>query len=120
MEAARLRSAFDSAKAASACLLHYRKDGLTFWNHVFTLPILDESGRYAHKTKKGKVRSWAFAAFPFIMVFAPSRGGGFLRSNACVLVHARTHATTTTYADVISSVCIPVAKSLTLPTSSLT
>jgi hypothetical protein len=58
MEAARLRSAMRSGAPASACLLHVRKDGLTFWNYMQTVPILDETGRYSKPCLHRILHSW--------------------------------------------------------------
>jgi hypothetical protein len=47
MESARVRGAVRAATASSACLLNYRKDGLTFWNHSCLHPVVDPDGRPA-------------------------------------------------------------------------
>jgi hypothetical protein len=42
-----VRGAVRAATASSACLLNYRKDGLSFWNHAYLHPILADDGRSA-------------------------------------------------------------------------
>jgi PAS domain S-box-containing protein len=44
----RLARAVAEGRPESATLLCYRRDGSTYWNHVSTSPVRDESGRLTH------------------------------------------------------------------------
>ncbi len=47
-EVERMRDALDAAEVFQGTLLHYRKDGTSFWNHLTITPLKDAAGTLTH------------------------------------------------------------------------